>query len=367
MIAAFLADHYDREARGAISNAPGHWCPKVWTRLANELGLQGMTFPESAGGMGGGPVDTLLIMDAFGEAFVVEPYLETCVIGQALLRRSTATPAGELLRHAAAGTARFALAMDEEGARFAPGRAATTATRSNGGIIIHGRKVMVIAAPAATHLFVTATIPGEDGIAILAVPSDHPSINYRWGRTIDGRGVADVDFSACAVDADALLIEPAAGCSAICEAVDAAAAALCAEASGIMRRLIRDTLAYLEQRRQFGSALIDFQVLQHRLADMQIRYELAHATAFFAAGMLSETEQRRAAGISAAKTSVATALRAVAQEAVQMHGAMGITDELAVGHLFKRATALENEFGSIDYHIDRVLDVGLPEVSLAHR
>jgi alkylation response protein AidB-like acyl-CoA dehydrogenase len=366
-VAAFLADHYDHHARDAIIKAPGQWCPEIWGRLANELGVLGLTFPESAGGMGGGPIDTLLVMDAFGEALVVEPFLETCVIGPALLRRSTANLASDLMRRAAAGTARFALAMEEEGARFAPLRAVTTATRSTDGFVIDGRKTMVVGAPAATHLFVTATIPGEEGgIAIFAVPSDHTALQYRLGRTIDGKGVADIIFSECAVDADALIIEPAEGPSVICETVDVAAAAVCAEAAGIMRRLIRETLGYLEQRRQFGSALIDFQVLQHRLADMQVSYELAHASAFFAAGMLSETKERRTVGISAAKASVCTALRAVAQEAVQMHGAIGITDELAVGHLFKRATALENDFGSIDYHLDRVIAIGLPEVSLAH-
>ena len=132
-----------------------------------------------------------------------------------------------------------------------------------------------------------------------------------------------------------------------------------------MRRLIRDTLGYLEQRRQFGSALIDFQVLQHRLADMQIRYEEAQAMAFFAAGMLADLRGRRAAGISAAKVFVGTALRAVAQEAVQLHGAMGVTEELAIGHLFKRATALENELGSVDYHLARTMEAGLPDELLA--
>jgi alkylation response protein AidB-like acyl-CoA dehydrogenase len=365
-IAAFLADHYDHHARDAIINAPGQWSPGIWDRLANELGLLGLTFPQSAGGMGGGPIDTLLVMDAFGEALVVEPFLETCVIGPALLRRSTANLASDLMRRAVAGTARFALAMEEEGARFAPLRAVTTATRSTDGFVIDGRKTMVVGAPAATHLFVTATIPAEEGIAVFAVPSDHTALQYRLGRTIDGKSVADIIFSECTVDADTLIIEPVDGHSVICEAIDIAAAALCAEAAGIMRRLIRETLGYLEQRRQFGSALIDFQVLQHRLADMQVSYELAHASAFFAAGMLPETRERRTVGISAAKASVCTALRAVAQEAVQMHGAIGITDELAVGHLFKRATALENEVGSIDYHLDRVIAIGLSEGSLAH-
>ena len=167
------------------------------------------------------------------------------------------------------------------------------------------------------------------------------------------------------VDRDALILSTADGAGGVEAALDSAIAALCAEATGIMRRLIRDTLGYLEQRRQFNTALIDFQVIQHRLADMQVQYEQVQAMAFFAAGLLSEESERRAAGISAAKVFVATALRAVAQEAVQLHGAMGVTEELMIGHLFKRATALENEFGSIDYHLGRVVEMGLPDETLA--
>lgn len=362
-IGAFLADNYDLHARQAIIDGPAQWSPEIWDRFAKDLGLLGLTFPESVGGLDGGPVDTLLVMDQFGEALVVEPYLETCVIGAAILRQSGSELARDLLQRAAAGTARFALAWQEEGARYAPQRAATVATRKDGGFLIDGRKSMVVAAPAATHLFVTATVADEqDGMAIFAVASDHPALRYREGRTIDGKGVAEVVFDACAVDADALIIQPSGGISVIGEALDAAIAALCAEAVGIMRRLLRVTLDHLEQRRQFGSALIDFQALQHRLADMHVHYELAQAMAFFAADLLSETVERRTAGVSACKVSIGEALRAVAQDAVQMHGAMGITDESTVGHLFKRATALENEFGSIDYHLDRMLSAGVAKI-----
>lgn len=365
VITAFLADRYDPHARDTILKAPGSWSPDIWSSLASELGVLGLSLPEDCGGMGGGPVDNLLVMDAFGEALVVEPYLETCVLGASLLRAAQGEPAQLLLAGIAEGSVRCAMAFEEPGARFSPLRAAVRASRSGDGFVLDGRKTMVIGAPAATHLLVTAALENETGVALFVVPSDNAALASRVGRTIDGKGVAEIEFTSCVVDGSALLIGPDAGGTAVEEALDAGAAALCAEAAGIMRRLIRDTVGYLEQRRQFGTALIDFQVLQHRLADMQVRYEQVQALAYFAAGVLTKPAETRSAAISAAKAFVGTAIRSVAQDAVQLHGAMGITEELAIGHLFKRATVLENEFGSVDYHTDRVLRVGLPEESLA--
>lgn len=367
VIGAFLADRYDLHSREAILRSPGHWSPDIWRAFAEELGVLGLTIPEDAGGLGGDALDALLVMDALGEALVVEPYLESCVIAPALLKHANADIAKPLLAEIAAGSARFALALDEAGARFAPLRATVTATHQGEGYAIAGNKVMVVGAPAATHLFVTAKVADSAGLGIFLVPADHPSIHSTPGRTLDGKGVAQLTFYDCAVVGAALLIAPEAGESALREALDAACAAICAEAAGIMRRMTRDTLGYLEQRRQFGTALIDFQVMQHRLAEMQVNCLQAEAMAFFAAHMMNEPAERRTAGIAATKVAVGAMLRSVVQEAVQMHGAMGVTEELAIGHLFKRATALENEFGSIDYHLDKVLEGGLPEESLAWR
>ena len=199
VIAAFLADRYDQPARDAILKSPGHWSPAIWNSLGGELGVLGLAIPETAGGLGGGPVDILLVMDAFGEALVVEPFLETCVIAPALLQRSAEPGAHDLLCAAASGAARFALAMEEEGARFAPLHPETTAVRTGEGFVIDGRKAMVVNAPAATHLFVTATIAGDAGVAVFVVPSDHPALEYRAGRTLDGKGVAEIAFSSCSV------------------------------------------------------------------------------------------------------------------------------------------------------------------------
>lgn len=364
-ISAFLADRYDHHARERILQMPGHWSPDIWGALASELGVLGLTVPETAGGLGGGPVDALLVMDAFGEALVVEPFLETCVIGATLLGRSAADAAPPLLQGIADGSVRLALAAEEPGARYAPLRCATVARARDGGFTIDGRKTMVIGAPAATHILVTAIVPDRAGLAIVVIPSDHAAITSQAGRTLDGKGVAELTFTCCDVGDEALLIPPEGGAAALEAALDAGLAAICAEAGGIMRRLIRDTLGYLEQRRQFGTALIDFQVLQHRLADMAVAYEQVQALAFFAAGLLDAPPDRRRVGLSSVKAFVGPALRSVAQDAVQMHGAMGITDELAIGHLFKRATALEGEFGSPDYHLERVIALGLPDEALA--
>lgn len=364
-IGAFLGDRYDHHSRERIVKAPGSWSPDIWQAFASELGMLGLAFPEDVGGMGGDAIDVQLVMDAVGEALVVEPVLETCVLGAALLNGSGSPLAAELMKTAVAGEARFALAIRELGARFAPHRTTVRATPTDRGFVIDGRKSAVIAAPAATHLFVTARLADDERAAIFAVPNGQAGIEMKCGRTLDGKGVAEVAFSGCAVTSEALLVPPESGAETIDLMLDAGTAAICAEAGGIMRRMIRDTLDYLSQRKQFGTALVDFQVLQHRLADMQVRYEQVCAMAFFAAEVLEDAPDRRKAGISAAKVFVGNALRLVAQDAVQLHGAMGMTEELPIGHLFKRATAIENEFGSVDYHLARVVALGLPVLSMA--
>ncbi|MEC3911878.1 acyl-CoA dehydrogenase family protein [Sphingobium sp. CR2-8] len=365
IIGRFLVDQYGHEARERIKASPGHWSPDIWHAFGEELGLLGYLFPERAGGMGGDAVDALLIMDAFGEALVVEPFLETCVIGSALLKES-GTPAAEaLMVRAVEGSARFSIAFEQGGARYAPLACKTKAKRCDGGYVISGGKVMVVGAMAATHLFVSCSMEGETGIGIFVVEADRAGLTHDFGQTLDGKSVSQLQLDDCAVTESDLLIAPSRGPEVLEQVLDIATAAICAEAVGIMRRLLRDTLAYTSQRRQFGSALIDFQVLQHRLADMKVGYEEARAMAFFAAAMTSDTPEHRRAAISAAKIRIGEILGALAREAVQMHGAMGMTDELAIGHLFRRATAIEAMFGSTDYHMARLARHGLPTQSLA--
>lgn len=357
VIVAYLRDRYDHEARLRIMSSAERWSPEAWNDFANELGILGLALPEAAGGLGGGALDHMLVMDALGAALVVEPYLETCVLGAAVLERADSDVARDLLAGIVAGEVRLAIADLERG-RTSPSVPETIAERGEGWSL-SGAKSRVVGMAGATHVLVTARATGPTGgTALFLLDAGRPELRVTTGPTIDGRTSSEVSFEGLELTAEACLIDGDRGSAVFSEAVDRAVAALCGEAVGIMRRLIADTLVYLEQRRQFGSFLADFQVLQHRLADMQVGYEQAKAMAFFAAGMADAEPDRRRTAIAAAKARISQALRHVAQEAVQMHGAMGMTDELAIGHLFRRATVLENQYGSIDRHMAEVVRSG---------
>lgn len=362
VVTAYLADHYDHEARLRILASPERWSPELWRAFAEDLGILGLGAPEAAGGLGGGQIDHMLIMEALGGALVVEPYLETCVIAAGVLVQSETALARALLEGVVAGTVRFAFADLESHARQSPTPPRTCAGRDGTDWVLNGAKSPVVGLPGASHILLTAHVSGApgsgSGTALFAVAADHPALRIRPGRSIDGRTLSGLFFADLKVGDDACVIGVDRGSDVLAATLDAAIAALCAEAVGLMRRLIADTLAYLEQRKQFGAFLADFQVLQHRLADMQTDYEEAQAMAYFAAGMLEAPAARRQVAVAAAKARVSVALRRVAQEAVQMHGAMGMTDELPIGHMFRRATVLENQFGSVDYQMSRLVAGG---------
>ncbi|WP_409019383.1 acyl-CoA dehydrogenase family protein [Brevundimonas vesicularis] len=361
VISAFLTDHYDHEARTRIVTSPERWSPEIWRAFAEDLGILGLGLPDAVGGLGGGAIDHMLVMDAFGAALVVEPYLESCVLAAGVLARSESPLASSLLEGIVLGEVRFAFADLEPGARASPSQPQTLARRTEAGWSLSGGKVLVVGVPGATHILVSASMDGAGDIGLFIVEANHPGLKVTSGLTIDGRTSSMIEFEGLALAADFKVGDG----EDRAEALDRANAALCAEAVGIMRRLLSDTLAYLEQRKQFGTFLVDFQVLQHRLADMRTEYEHAQALAFFAAGMCEAQVGKRCAAISAAKARVSIALRKLAQEAVQMHGAMGMTDELQIGHLFKRATVIENQFGSVDQHMNRVIRAGGDTTGLA--
>lgn len=369
VITAFLSDHYDHDARTRIVASPERWSPEIWRAFAQDLGILGLGLPEAVGGLGGGALDHLLVMEVMGAALVVEPYLETCVLAADVLTRSNSTAAIPLLEGIVAGEVRFAFACQETRARYSLTNISTRARSMADGWTLSGAKAVVVGVPGATHLLLTARIASEAdvdaGLGVFVVAADHPQLTIRPGLTIDGRTASEILFEDLKLTTDACVANGDVGEFVIASAIDKATAAICAEAVGIMRRLIADTLGYLEQRKQFGSFLADFQVLQHRLADMQTDYEHAQALAYLAAGMADAEGTDREITISAAKAEIGKALRRVAQEAVQMHGAMGMTDELAIGHLFKRATALENQFGSVDFHMERVMRAGSDTSGLA--
>ena len=354
-VARYLADHYDFRARQAMVRSASGWHPEIWRGLAEEIGVLGASFPEAHGGLGGGPVESMIVMEEIGRSLAIEPYLETVVVGGGLLQAWNAPRAGEWLQAIASGQARFALAQLEPGHRYDPAAVETRAEQRDGGWHVTGVKDSVRAAPFATHLLVTARTAGSvrdrAGVSVFLVARDAPGVTLREYPTVDGSRTADVRFDAAAGE---LLGEAGRGLDLLDPALDAGVAGLCAEAVGVMRRLVADTVDYTRQRRQFDAPIASNQVLQHRMVDMYIALEQSVSMACLATLRLSGTPTERVHAVSAAKVFIGKAARAVGQAAIQLHGGMGMTDETAVSHYFRRATMLESQLGSVDYHAARI-------------
>ena len=354
-----IAEQYGFEQRKKYLAEPTGHSPRVWDQIA-ELGLLGLPFPETLGGFGGGPVETLIVMEAFGRGLVLEPYFATVILGGGLLRHAADDALrGALIPQVAAGKMKLAFAHVERHSRYDLNDVATTARREGSGWTLNGAKSVVLHGDAADKLFVTARIAGDqrdrDGIGLFLVDAKTPGLSRRGYPTQDGLRAAEVTMAN--VRAEACLSEnalPAIDC-----AIDEAIAALCAEAVGVMQAMHDSTLEYLKTRQQFGRAIGQFQVLQHRSVDMLVALEGARSMALYAAVMAAEgdvTERRRA--ISAAKVQIGRSGRHIGQEAIQLHGGIGVTMEYSVGHHFKRMTVIDQLYGDADAHLQALARLG---------
>jgi alkylation response protein AidB-like acyl-CoA dehydrogenase len=360
MVQRFLAQEYAFDARKKILRSPEGWSREIWGKLG-EMGLMALQVPEEQGGMAPATVETLLTMGAMGKALVVEPYLSSAVIGTALVR-GLGTPAQRdaLLPAMATGERIAVPAHGEAGSRHDLTRVATTACRGGAGWILDGRKAVVLHAPTADLLLVTARTSGavdaEAGLSVLVVPATAPGVNLIPYPTIDGQRGADVVFSGVDLPADALLGQEGQAYEGISAAFDLGVAALCAEAVGVLQATLDATTEYTRTRKQFGVPIARFQALQHRMADMLMHVEQARSMSYLAAMHASSAnpkERRRM--VSAAKVTVGQACRYVGQQAVQLHGGMGVTDEVAVSHCFKRLFAIELSLGDTEHHLERFI------------
>lgn len=356
-LADWLAHRYDLTRSREVSASGAGWQPEVWRAFADDLGILGATLPEEVGGSGGGPVEAMLISEQLGRALVTEPYVDTVVLGGGVLRRLPGTAA--VLEAIVGGSARIAPALLEASSGHAASSVATTARRVGEDWVVSGAKTVVPGAPQATHLLLSARTAGEqrdtDGISLFLVPldADVPGLQVRPFRTVDDRWAADLELDGVRLPADALLGEEGRGWDALAPALDEAIAAVAAEAVGCMRTVLADTVQYAKQRRQFGQPIGSFQVLQHRMVDMHIEIEQAVSAVHLVTLRLTAEPAERARAASAAKVTVARAARFVGQSAVQLHGGMGMTQELAIGSYFKRLTAIEYEYGTADMHLRR--------------
>ncbi|MEZ0341238.1 acyl-CoA dehydrogenase family protein [Mycobacterium sp. pV006] len=355
----FLSTRYDLESSRAAAKTGAGWQPEIWQGFAEELGILGAALPEEYGGIGGGPVEMMLIAEALGHALVVEPYVDTAVVAAGLIERAGGDSAAGLLEQIAAGSAVVTLAAGEvtSGDNWRDVR--TVAERDGDDWVLTGSKIVSMSTPLASHVLVTARTSGEQsdtaGISLFLVDlsSTPTGLTRHDYRTIDDRRASDIEFDRVRVPGSALLGAEGAAWPSLAQARDEGAAAVCAEAVGLMRKVLADTVEYCKQRQQFGQPIGSFQVLQHRMVDMYMEVEQAAAAALLAVLKLDSDEDTRARAVSAAKATVGRAAQFVGQQAVQLHGGMGMTEELAIGHYFKRLTALQFEFGSTDHHLTR--------------
>ena len=356
-----IADQYAFEQRKKYMAEPSGWSQTIWSQLA-ELGLLGLPFEEKLGGFGGGGVETMIVMEAFGRGLVLEPYFATVILGGGLLRRAGSDALrAALVPQIVAGKLKLAFAHLERQSRYDLGDVSTTARKDGNAYLLDGAKSVVLHGDCADKLLVTARVSGErrdrSGIGLFLVDADAPGMTRRGYPTQDGLRAAEVTLTGVRVAQDAVLGTEA--LPAIEHVVDEAIAAVCAEAVGCMQAMHETTLEYLKTRQQFGRPIGSFQVLQHRSVDMLVALEQARSMAMFSAVMAGEEdaiERRRA--IAAAKVQIGRSGKHVGQEAIQLHGGIGMTMEYKVGHHFKRMTMIDMLFGDADAHLQTLAKLG---------
>ncbi len=352
----FLSTRYELEKSRSAAKTGAGWQPEIWRSFADELGILGATFGEDVGGIGGGPVELMVITEALGHALAIEPYVDSIVVAGGLLQRAGGDLAACLLEKLVAGTAIVALAAVETKTGEGWQDVSTAAKRDGDHWILNGAKIVAMSAPLASHLLVTAKT--ANGISLFVVDIETASgLSMHGYRTVDDRRAADVVLDHVQVPAEALLGAEGSALASLEKARDEGAAAVCSEAVGCMRKVLADTVEYCKQRQQFGQPIGSFQALQHRMVDMYIELEQAVAAVLLAVLHLEDEPEMRARSVSAAKATAGRAGRFIGQQAVQLHGGMGMTEELAIGHYFKRLTAMQYEFGTTDHHLRRYAEL----------
>ena len=351
----FIAKDYSFEHRRALAKSADGFDREAWKTFA-DFGILALPFHEDFGGLNGSAIDTMLVMEMLGRGLALEPYVSTVVLCGGLIRDAGSAAQKEALLPAiAGGELMLALAHHEPGGRYEIDRVATTATPTGSGWQLDGAKAVVLGAPSADKLIVSAR--DGKGLSLFLVDTKAPGVTLRAYPTQDGARAADIKLAKVAVGADALIGTAGNALPVIERALDYANAALCAEAVGIMSALNEVTLEYLKTRKQFGVPIGNFQALQHRMADMVIATEQARSMATLAAVRVDSADAaERSRSVAAAKAYVSQSARLVGQQAVQLHGGMGVVDELNVSHYFKRMTMIGMTFGDADYHLGRFSD-----------
>ncbi len=357
-IERFIQNDYPFTERQKTVHSDADFNADHWRRFA-ELGWLGVPFPEQDGGFGGRAVESIVMWEQFGKGLVIEPLLATVVLAGGALKLAGAQAQKEaVLSPLIDGQVQAALAYAEPQGRYNLADLTTTAGKQGEGWRLNGHKAVVLNGPAADWLVVSARTGGgqrdAEGVSLFLAPADAAGVTRRDYPTVDGFTASEVTFADVALDADALLGEEGAGLSILTQVIDEGIIAVGAEAVGCMEVLYKDTVEYCKTREQFGQPIGKFQVLQHRMVDMFMEYEQCKSLMYMAAMRMDEgygPEAQKAA--SAFKVQVGKSGRFVGQSAVQLHGGMGMTDELNIGHYFKRVTMIDTLFGNVDHHLRR--------------
>jgi pimeloyl-CoA dehydrogenase small subunit len=363
-VARLMKDRYGFEARKAHQASPHGWSEALWRAYA-EMGLLGAPFAEADGGFGGGAVETMIVMEQFGKALALEPYLQTVVLCGGLIKHGASdAQRAELIGSIAAGELKLSFAQMEKQSGYDLNDVALSAVHDGGGgYVLNGDKTLVGQGDSADRLIVSGRVKGKrrdrDGIGLFLVDADARGVTRRGYPTQDGQRAAEIAFSDVRVAPHDVLGPSDGAAPAIERAVDETIAALAAEAVGAMAEALAMTVEYLKTRKQFGVTIGSFQALQHRASDMVVALEQARSMAYLAAMMAGEDNAaERTKTMSAAKAQIGRSAKFIGQQAVQMHGGIAMTYEYKVGHLFKRLTMIDKAYGDADVHVRRLADRG---------
>lgn len=353
-VSRFVAQDYDFDTRRAVvAGERGDFWP-----LFAELGWLTVPFPEELGGLGGSAVDLFAIIEEFGKGLIVEPYVACAVLAGGVVAQADSEPRRTaILERLLAGEQQLAFAFAEPDSRYELADVQTTARRDGDEYVVDGHKSVVLNGPRADRLLVSVRTAGDrydrEGISVVYIDPRATGVRMRGYRTVDGEQAAEIEFHEVRVPVTERIGAEGGSLSVVEQVVDRATLAVCAEALGVMGVIFRKTLEYTKVRKQFGVPIATFQALQHRMADMFIEFEQARSITLMAAMQLDGNAGVAAAAVSAAKSRVGRAARRIGEESVQLHGGIGISDELDVGHYFKRLTSFQQMFGSTDFHTAR--------------
>jgi len=353
----FVQKEYDWETRQSLSNSELGFGEDNWKKFA-DLGWLGISISEDSGGFGGSAIESMLIMEAFGKGLVVEPFLETVIMAGGLIDdHGSDQQKSSFLEPAIAGEMHLALAYAEPQSRFNLSDVVTEAKADGDNFIINGYKSVVMNGPSADQIIVSARTSGtqldENGISLFIIDANASGLDKTNYKTVDGRRASDLTFENVSVSKENLIGDQDKGFEILDSAIDKAILAISAEAVGAMEVLYKTTVEYTKTREQFGTAIGKFQVLQHRMVDMFMEYEQCKSLLYMATMKHEEKAEDAKKAISGLKYQVGKAGKFIGQQAVQLHGGMGVTDELNVGHYFKRLTTVGTIFGNTDYHLKK--------------